>query len=60
MQNDHLRSVSKFNIIKIKLNVLKYFNCMKVKCEIILPDVSLQHDNCIDTYRLISVSKVYR
>ena len=25
-------------------------NCMKVKCEIILPDVSVQHDDCIDVY----------
>jgi len=34
--------------------------CMMVKCEIILSDVSEQHDDRIDTYRLIFVSIVYR
>jgi len=29
---------------------------MKARCEIIFQDVSVQHDGCIDTYRLISVS----
>ena len=33
---------------------------MKVKCEFILPDVSVQHGDRIDTYGLISVSIVYR
>ena len=33
---------------------------MKVKCEIILPDVSVQHDDRIDTYRLTSVSILHR
>jgi len=33
---------------------------MKVKCEIILQDVSVQHDDRIDTDGLISVSTVYR
>jgi len=31
---------------------------MKVKCEIILPELSVQHDYRIDTYWLISVSIV--
>jgi len=35
-------------------------NCMKVKREIILPDTSVQHDDRIDTYRLTSVSILYR
>jgi len=50
-----------FNIIRsnsIYLSLL--LNCMKVKCDIILPDVSVQHDDLIDTYRLISVSIVFR
>jgi len=33
---------------------------MKVKCEIIITDVSVQLDDSIDTYTLISVSIVYR
>jgi len=33
---------------------------MKVKCEIILPDVSVQPDERIDTYRLTSASILYR
>jgi len=33
---------------------------MKVKCEFILPDVSVQHGDRIDTYGLISVLIVYR
>jgi len=32
---------------------------MKVKCEIILLDVSVQHDDRIDTYWLITVSILY-
>ena len=35
-------------------------NCIKAICEIILLDVSVQHDDRIDTYRLISVLILYR
>ena len=35
-------------------------HCIKVKCAIIFPDVLIQQDDHIHTYRLISVSIVYR
>ena len=50
-----------FNIIRsnsICLSLL--LHCMKVKCEIILQDVSVQHDDHIGMYWLIPVLMLYR
>jgi len=33
---------------------------MKVKCEIILPDVSVLHDDHVEPYSMTSVSIVYQ
>jgi len=63
-QNDHMYSMYHSFIHKVFSSTLSrsnlicmgpLSNCIKVKCEIILSDVSVQHDDRIDTYRLISV-----